>query len=103
MKTILPILPKVVYSVDLEPFALGNMVKNPSYLSYLSYLTFFVHLLVISIVAKIVILSTPHTPCTKINSTEKGRKTGKIISWVRSKIPCYLSPNTLIAKDKKAV
>jgi hypothetical protein len=103
MKIILPILPKVCYLLDLERFQSSVRSKKASYLSYLSYLTFFVHFSFKNRVDKIVILSTPHTPCTKNNFNRKSGFLGKINTVGKMIYLSYLSPKMLIMNDKMPV
>lgn len=103
MKIILPILPKVCYLLDLEHFPSSVRSKKASYLSYLSYLTFFVHFSFKNRVDKIVILSTPHTPCTKKYLHRKGSFLGKITTVGKMIFSSYLSPKMLIMSDKMPV
>jgi len=103
MKFILPILPKEVYFIDLQRFPLGNMPQNPSYLSYPSYLSFFVHFFTKNRVDKTIIMSTPHTPCTKRKSSEKAGVSGKFIAEGKMVFCMLPIGNVLRVKDKKAV
>ena len=103
MKIILPILPKAFYLVDCKAIRCRVTSKKASYLSYPSYLTFFVHFSFKILVDKIVILSTPHTPCTKNNFNRKSGFLGKINTVGKMFYLSYLSPKMLIMSDKMPV